>query len=79
MVGNGQLLTVGGPIQARNRVADVVTLDRDDSDMITLRFLSQTDVRRRGAQAIKLDANVAERLLEMLSREFEPEEGWATD
>jgi hypothetical protein len=80
MVGNGQLLRVGGTaVASRGRVADVVTLDRDASDMITLRFLSQSDVKRRGSQAIKLDADVAERLLEMLSREFEVEDDWATE
>lgn len=79
MVGNGQLLAVGGSIQTRSRVADIVTLDRDAQDQITLRFLSQSDVNRRGSQAIKLDADVAERLLEMLSREFEQEEDWETE
>jgi len=80
MLGNGQLLAVGGTaVATRGRVADIVTLDRDDSDMITLRFLSQTDVKRRGSQAIKLDADVAERLLEMLSREFDNEDDWATE
>ena len=76
MVGNGQLLAVGGLHQVRSRVADIVTLDRDERDQITLRFLSQSDVKRKGSQAIKLDANVAERLLEMLSREFDYEEDW---
>jgi hypothetical protein len=79
MVGNGQLLAVGGLNQVRSRVADIVTLDRDEQDQITLRFLSQSDVKRRGSQAIRLDANVAERLLEMLSREFAYEEDWATE
>ncbi len=79
MVGNGQLLAVGGLSQVRSRVADIVTLDRDEQDQITLRFLSQSDVKRRGSQAIKLDANVAERLLEMLSREFDYSEEWATE
>lgn len=80
MTGNGQLLTVGGTtVVPRGRIADVVTLDRDGSDMITLRFLSQTDVRRRGSQSIKLEADVAERLLEMLSREFDYEEDWDTE
>ncbi len=76
MVGNAQLLAVGGALQVRGRVADVVTLDRDDRDQITLRFLSQSDVKRRGSQAIKIDSGVAERLLEMLSREFNYEEDW---
>ncbi len=79
MVGNGQLLAVGGLNQVRSRVADIVTLDRDEQDQITLRFLSQSDVKRRGSQAIRLDANVAERLLEMLSREFDYEKDWATE
>lgn len=79
MVGNGQLLAVGGLHRVQGRVADIVTLDRDEQDQITLRFLSQSDVKRRGSQAIRLDATVAERLLEMLSREFDYEEDWATE
>lgn len=79
MVGNGQLLAVAGMVQTRGKVADVVTLDRDARDQITLRFLTQSDVKRRGSQAIKLDASVAEQLLEMLSREFDYKEDWETE
>ena len=79
MVGNAQLLAVGGPVQTRSKLADIVTLDRDTEDRITLRFLSQSDVKRKGSQAIRLESDVAEKLLEMLSREFEYGEDWSEE
>jgi hypothetical protein len=67
---NMQLLPVK-PALSNNRNAEIVTLDRTEDRMITLRFLSPMQRGGYGLREVTLDADVAEQLLSMLSREFD--------
>jgi hypothetical protein len=68
---NLQLLPVK-PVPAANSNAQIVTLDRTDNQEITLRFLSRRGISGGyGRREVTLDADVAEQLLSMLSRELD--------
>jgi hypothetical protein len=61
------------PIKARPQLgstAEIVTLDRTEDEGITLRFLSRTR-RGYGHREVTLNADVAEQLLAMLTRELD--------
>ena len=62
------------PVRSRPQTvtsAQIVTLDRTEAQGITLRFLSQSQQGGYGRREITLDADVAEQLLSMLSRELD--------
>ncbi|MBW4061356.1 hypothetical protein HJC99_02175 [Candidatus Saccharibacteria bacterium] len=66
---NLQLLPVRPRTQSGSN-AEIVTLDRTEDEGITLRFLSRTR-RGYGHREVTLNADVAEQLLTMLTRELD--------
>jgi len=53
------------------RQCDTVTLDRDASDTINLRFLVRDEAGRRGSRVITIEPDLAEELVVMLTRELD--------
>jgi hypothetical protein len=77
--GGEQLMEIPLVIESQSSIQlrgsyDVVSVDRDATHNVHLRFLNRDQVGRTGSHEIHLDAATAEALLVMLSRELDSDD-----